>query len=81
MAAGTKVRQIWVSVPAPPLPSCMMMSLSLPVCKMVITMARHTHTHTRGVIIALNEIKHKKLLSEHLVYRLCSMFIYLTSIY
>ena len=30
---GTKVQQIWVSIPAPPLPSWMVLSLSLPVCE------------------------------------------------
>lgn len=59
--AVTKVRQIWVSVPAPPLPSWVMLSPSLAICKMGITMAPPTWG-----FVALNEIMYKKLLAHHL---------------
>lgn len=45
MVAGTMVRQIWVSVQAPPLPRWVMLSLGLPICKMGITMAPPTGSY------------------------------------
>lgn len=45
MVASTTVRQIWVSVQAPPLPRWVMLSLGLPICKMGVTVAPPTWSY------------------------------------
>lgn len=64
-----------MSVPDLPLPSWMVLSLSLPVCKWYNNSTSHI-----WVIVALNEDNAQEAPSGTLAYHICLMFIYLISI-